>query len=351
MGVSPRLGSLSEGIGGFASPDDLETAFQLAYLYFTAPRKDETAFEAYKALMAGVLANREADPGVAFSDTIRAAMTQGHPRAARPLTEELLEEIDLDIAFDFYQDRFADAGDFTFYFAGAFDPEEIRPLAERYLGALPNLGREETWRDLGVDPPPGVIEKTVYKGLEPQSRTQIVFAGEGTYSPEESIALGALGSVLEIRLRELLREDLGGTYGVGVGSSLTYKPDEEYAVTIHFGSAPERAEELADVVFEEIGRIRAEGPDAETVNKVRESQRRAKETNLRENGYWLSRMEGLDQQGRDLREIPSYDLIEGWTVQQVQEAANRYLREDQYAKFVLYPEEPANPEESAEAGD
>ncbi len=339
VGVSPGLGSLSEGISGFASPEDLETAFQLVYLYFSAPRKDETAFEAYKALMAGFLANREANPNVAFSDTIRATMTQGHPRASRPMTQELLEEIDLDRAFSFYQERFADASDFTFYFVGAFDPEGIRPLVEQYLGALPNLGREETWKDLGVDPPSGVIEKTVYKGMEPQSRTQIIFAGDGAYSPEESTVIGALASILEIRLRELLREDLGGTYGVGVGGSLTYRPDEEYDVTISFGSAPERADELAAVVFEEIERIKADGPDAETVDKVRESQRRAKETNLRENSYWLGRIQGMDEQGRDLALIPSYDMIEGWTAEQVQEAAVRYLREDQYARFVLYPEE------------
>ncbi len=348
-GVSPGLGSLSEVISGFASPKDLETAFQLVYLYFTAPRKDEMAFEAYKALMDGVLANREANPNVAFSDTIRATMTQGHPRVSQPFTRERLAELDLDRAFAFYQDRFADASDFTFYFVGAFELEGIRPLVEQYLGALPNLGREETWRDLGVDPPSGVIEKAVYKGMEPQSQTQIVFAGEGAYSPEESIALGALASILEIRLRELLREDLGGTYGAGVGSSLSYRPDEEYSVTINFGSAPERAEELAEVVFEEIARIRTEGPDAETVDKVRESQRRAKETNLRENGYWLGWMEGMDEQGRDLRTIPSYDLIDGWTAQQVQEAANRYLREDQYAKFVLYPEASADSEAFGEA--
>ena len=73
---------------------------------------------------------------------------------------------------------------------------------------------------------------------------------------------------------------------------------------------------------------------------MRESQRRAKETNLRENGYWLGRIAGMDQEGRDLALIPSYDLIEGWTAEQVQEAAVRYLRNDRYAKFVLYPKEP-----------
>ena len=123
-----------------------------------------------------------------------------------------------------------------------------------------------------------------------------------------------------------------------MSGSVSYRPDEEYRVSISFGSAPERAEELSSVAFEEIARLRTEGPDAETVAKVREAQRRAKETNLRENGYWIGRMRLLDEQGRDLALIPSYDMIEGWTAEQVQAAAVRYLRMDQYAKFVLLPE-------------
>ena len=337
--VSPSVGSLSEGLSGSASPKDIETAFQLAYLYFSAPRKDETAFEAFKAMQLGFLGNMGATPNAVFSDTISATMSQGHPRA-RTLAQtlEAIEQADLDAIFSFYQERFADASDFTFYFVGAFDLEEIRPLVETYLGALPNLGRVENWRDTGVDPPGGVIEKAVYKGLEPQSRTQIMFTGDGEYSREESSAITALADILDIRLRELLREDLGGTYGVGVSGSLTYRPDEQYRVSISFGSAPERAEELSAVVFEEIERIKADGPDAETVAKVRETQRRGKETNLRENSYWLGQLLAFELQGRDLRDIPSYQTIESWTAEQVQQAAIRYLRTDQYAKFVLMPE-------------
>ena len=336
--VRPSIGGLSESISGSASPQDLETALQLIYLYFTAPRKDENAFESFKAQQIGFLANASASPSSVFSDTVALTMAQNHPRVRGLPTEDDFAKIDLDAVFSYYRERFADAGDFTFYFAGAFDLAEMRPLMERYLGALPILDREETWRDVGIDPPSGVVEKIVRKGIEPQSRTRIIFAGDAEYSVEENMAVSALADVLEIRLRELLREDLGGTYGVGVSGSVSYRPDEEYRVSISFGSAPERAEELSSVAFEEIARLRTEGPDAETVAKVREAQRRAKETNLRENGYWISRMRLLDEQGRDLALIPSYDMIEGWTAEQVQAAAVRYLRMDQYAKFVLLPE-------------
>ncbi len=337
VSVSPTISGLSEGFGGRASPQDIETAFQLIYLYFTAPRKDEAAFEATKALFGSILANASSDPASVFGDTVAVTMSQGHPRARPPRVEDL-EELDLDEAFGFYNDRFADASDFTFYFVGAFELEGIRPLVEQYLGALPTLGREESWRDLGIDPPSGVVEKVVRKGVEPQSQTRIIFAGDAEYTFEANAVMIALADVLEIRLRELLREDLGGTYGVGVSGRIDREPDQEYRVGISFGSAPDRADELATVVFEEIERMKTDGPDAETVAKVRETQRRAKESNLRENGYWLGQVRRFDREGIDLAEIPSYDLIEAWSAEQLQAAAARYLRLDQYAKFVLQPE-------------
>ena len=335
--VSASVGGLTESIGGNASPRDIETAFQLIYQRFVAPRKDETAFAAYKTLLSGIFANRGASPAAALGDTVSLILTQGHPRALPP-DDEMIERLDLDASFALYQDRFADASDFVFYFVGAFAPEEIRPLVETWLGGLPSLRRVESWRDVGIDPPEGVIEREVRKGLEPQSQTRIVFAGDAEFSREEEMAISALADVLDIRLRELLREDLGGTYGVGVSGFLSHRPDQEYSVRISFGSAPERAEELAAVVFEEIDRLQLEGPDAETVEKVRETQRRTRETQLEQNRYWLGRLQRLDQLGVDYSYVTSYEFIEGWTADQVQEAALRYLRDDRFVRVVLYPE-------------
>jgi len=339
VNVNPSISSLYESISGAASPDDIETMFQLIYLYFTAPRKDSTAFLAFRSQLQGFLANRSASPQATFSDTVQVTMAQGHFRA-RPISAELFDEVDLNASFDFYLDRFADASDFTFVFVGAFSVDSVRPLVQTYLGGLPSIDREENWRDVGMDPPEGVIRKAVRKGVEPQSQTQIIFTGPFEYTAENRQVIRSLASTLENRLHDVLREDLGGTYGVGVSASYDKYPDEGYGLRIQFGSAPDRVEELTEVVFREIEAFKNPGPDAEDVNNVREIQRRAQETNLRENGYWVAQLTFADQYGTDPRFLVSYDLINEMTVEKIREAAVRYFRTGNFVIVSLFPETP-----------
>ena len=334
--VSPSIGSLTEGMSGQASPKDVATMFQLIYAYFTAPRKDSTAFMAFRAQFQGFLANRSASPEAAFLDTIQVTMAQGHPRA-RPLSVELLDEIDLDESFAFYQDRFADASDFTFVIVGNFDADSIKPLVQTYLGGLPSINREENWRDVGIDPPTGVIRKVVRKGVEPKSMTQIIFTGSFEYTAANRHVVRSLASVLQLRLRERLREDLGGTYSVNVSGSYEKFPDQEFTMRIRFGSAPERVEELTAVVFEEIENFKAAGPSDDDVGKIREIQRRSKETNLKENRYWVAQLLASDQYGTDPRLLISYDLIESLTAEKIRAAARLYFPTDNYVLVSLYP--------------
>ncbi len=340
--VAPTISDLEEGFFGMGSWKDAETMFQLVHLYATRPRMDPGAMEALMTQVRGSIENRDASPQSAFMDTVLVTMSRAHPRM-RPFTLESAELLDLERSYVFYEDRFADFSDFTFTIVGSFEVEELRPLVERYLGSLPGTGRVESWQDVGIDPPTGVVQKTVRRGVEPQSRTRIVFAGETDHhSREESLALGALAEALEIRLREVLREDLGGTYSVSASGGLSRRPDTEYNVTISFGSAPERADELFDVVMAEIDRVRREGPGTLNVDKVKESRRRTKETNLRENAYWARQIESFDREGLDPRDIPSFDVIDAWTDESLRELAVKYLRDDRYVRVVLLPERPSS---------
>ncbi len=339
--VGPTVSPLEEGFWGQASPKDLETMFQLVHLYATQPRADAGAVEAIKAQMRGAVENRSADPQTAFRDSITVIMAQHHPRV-QPFTEASVEAVDLQKSLAFYQDRFSDFSDFTFTFVGSFTLEGIRPLVETYLASLPNSGRVETWRDVGIDPPDGVVERFVYRGIEPRSESQIVFAGPTEYRRDVSSALSAVGDVLEIRLREILREDLGGTYFVRAGGGLSQRPDEEYQFAVSYASDPDRAEELFAVVMEEIERFRAEGPTDDELAKVKETARRSKETALRENGYWMSRLEGLDRDGLDFTQVPSYAAIESWTAERLRQAAVEFLLSDRYVRVVLLPERAAS---------
>ncbi len=337
--VSPFIANLGEGLAGSASPQDVETLFQLIYLYFTAPRRDSAAYESLKSRIQASLANRSADPFSAFQDTVSVTLSQHHFRT-RPPTPELYEEMDLEKSLAFYRERFADASDFTFVFVGNFDPDSLRPLILTYVGGLPTSGRNEGWRDEGIRPPTGVVRKIVYRGIEPRSQTQIVFTGPFEWTRENRHLLRSLANVLRIRLREVLREDLGGTYGVGVSGTGSLEPVPSYTFTVSFGTAPERLGELIDAFFSEIEKLKREGPTQQDIDKVIEMQRRQHETDLRENGYWLSQLISADRYGVDPRNIVTYpQVIDSLTAEAVSAAARLYLNTDNYVQVELYPAE------------
>lgn len=339
VNIGPMVGALSEGFSGSASPRDLETLFQLIYLYGTEPRADSVVFASYMSRMSSFLSTLDASPQSAFGDTLSTTMAQYHYRS-RPLSQELLKEVSLSDSFEFFKDRFSDFSDFTFYIVGAFETDSLRPFLETYLASLPATHREESWRDSGIRTPPGVVKKKVIKGLEPQSQVAIVFSGTANWSLQERRKLGFLEEVLSTRLREILREDLGGTYTVSVNGSLSDRPIESYRMTVSFGCAPDRVQELIDQVFQEVISIQNVPPDDSYIQKAREKALRDHEVSLKENGYWISMLQFYLERGMD----PSA-ILEGpaaWVdtidAESVSEAARKYLDTNRFVQVTLVPE-------------
>jgi len=338
VSVSPTIDDLSEGFFGNASQRDVDTMLQLVYLYFTAPRLDTALVNTFLGRYRGILANRSASPEAAFSDTLQVTMSQ-HSVRELPVTAATLDRIDPFKSFDFYKDRFSDASGFTFVFVGNFKLDSIKPLVEKWLGALPSTGKKETWRDNGVRPPKGVVERIVKKGAEPKARTALIFTGPFEYTRQNRYYLSALAELLTIRLREALRENLGGTYGVSVAPGTSREPQPSYRFTIGFGSAPERLESLTAAALAQIDSVKKFGTTPEYLTKVKEAALRARETALKQNGYWLSQIATFDQNGWSLAEIPNGEkLIGALTVQDLQRAATTYLRSENYVRVSLYPE-------------
>jgi len=347
--ASSSIGEISERTRGSASPQDLETMLQLQYLKFTGARRDDEAFEAWLTKTEGWLENQEASPGYVFSRTFSETMSSEHPRRLR-LTPERLEQFDLDVALAFYRERFADATGFVFTLVGNFEPESIRSLVEKWIGGLPAAGRNNEWRDIGVEAPVGVVDFEVLKGIEPKSSVRIVFHGAAEWSPLNSHLLSSTAEVMRIRLREVLREDMGGVYGVSVYGGISRYPRPKYSFTVSFGCDPERAEELAAAVFAEIETLKKDGPEDEYLEKVREGQIRMRETDLERNRFWSSQLEWHEYNGLDLREILRYEeLVRAVTKTSVHETARHYLNLDRYVHGVLYPESNAAAEEPQEA--
>ncbi|NBW93868.1 MAG: insulinase family protein, partial [Bacteroidetes bacterium] len=337
--IRPYIGNLEEGFSGSASPADLETLFQLAYLYGTAPRADSTVFASFLTRMNSMLSTLQTNPQSAFGDTLNVTLNDYHYRA-RPMSAEVLGEADLAQMQAFYAERFADFSDFTFLIVGTFQPDDLRPLVEQYLATLPSTGRKETWRDVGMRAPEGAIEKEIRRGIEPRSQVGIVFSGDMEWTMESRRALNMLRETLDTRLREVLREDLGGTYGVSVQASLRDQPYEHYQFAIVFGCDPERVDELVSKVWETIESFQDEGPEDVHLANAREQVFRSWETGMEENGFWLSTLEFYLARGMDPARIlinPA-KALEEVSPADVANMARKVLRKDQYVRVTLYPE-------------
>ncbi len=227
VSVSPYISALFEGLSGSSSPEDLETLFQLITLYVTEPRLDPAYYSTYEARLRTTAETRSTQPDFVLYDTANSVLAQHHFRR-RTLTLDLVDELSMGRAEAVYADRFADMGDATFVFVGAFDWDDLRSLSETYLASLPTSGRVEQYRNLEIDPPSGIEEHVVRIGIEPRSQTILVYAGDTEWSREEALTVQVAGEMLQIRLRERLREELGGTYFVNVGAGLGSLPDHEY---------------------------------------------------------------------------------------------------------------------------
>lgn len=338
VSVSSYITELSQGMRGFSTPKDLETFFQLVYLYFTAPRKDADAFESNKSKILDQIANSGMDPNQVFRDSIEAIMG-GYNLRKMPWTEEDVEKINLDVAYNFYKEKFANAGNFTFTFVGNFKMDEMETFLKQYVATLPK-GKDDKWKDLGIKGPKGSMRKIVYKGFEPKSTVSLRINGDFDFTRENRFQLGAMVEVLSIRLREVIREDKGGVYGIGARPSFEKYPNTKYSIGIGFGTGPTRVEELITAIKGVIEELRDGKFDDTYIEKVKAIMSREYETNMKENRYWMGVMNQYLTYGESLAQInDTPKLIEKINKDYVVAAAKKYLNMDSFKEFILMPEE------------
>jgi len=338
ISISPYINEDREGFTGSTSPKDMKTFMELLHLYFTAPRKDSVGFESFKAKIRTQLENKAKSPEATLFDTIAVTMSNNHPRK-RPLTMEALDKVSLTKAFEFYKQRFKSASDFTFCFVGNFDVATIEKDLALYVASIPGGPSKETWKDNKIRMPKGAVNKVVYKGKDQKSTVIAAFHGPMKYSPASRYDMIALTEVMNIRLREQMREKLSGVYFVQVQPQPTKYPTEEYVLSVFFGCSPDRVDEMLAVVKKESEYMRNNKVEDSYIQKVKEIQIKEREVNLKKNQFWTSAFQRLLFEAEPLTVIKERDeLIKNLTAAQVQAAAKTYLNLSTFSTIVLKPE-------------
>jgi zinc protease len=334
----PYIALSSHGVSGSAPPAQLETALQLLYQDVTAPGDDQEAFALLRKQLDAAVANRGRSPGQIFGEKLSQVNTSNH-YTAQPLTPERVATLKRDRMIAFYRERFANAADFTFFMVGAFTLDEAIPLLTRYVGTLPSTGqRTSTFKDVGMHFPSTTVKEKVEAGREPRGQSVLSFFADPSIDPQEQEYVIAANTVLDIALRDILREELGQTYTVSVGLSQPLPQKGEGHIQIRFGADPKNLDTMITRAMQEIARLQKEGPTADLTNRAKESARRGYETALKTNDYWLGRLQTVQTYNRDPGEILSRPKrIDAVTPQVLQETFKKYFPTDRMTVVTLVP--------------
>ncbi len=336
--ANPSLQELTENMSGSSTVKDFETLLQLNYLWFTKPRKDPEAFKALIDKTKNSIRNLAANPQYMFMDSVMKTAYGHHPRAIMIPTDAQIDAISLDKAYEILTDRIQDASDFRFFFVGSLNIDEILPLLQTYIGGLPSIQRKETFRDVGPDLVDQVIDSKLALNSEPQSMVMMFMEGKFEYNDSDRLLFSIMMQTMNIKLREQMREEQGGVYGVSFAESLSKFPKEEYQITANWGCAPEKVDTLTQAIFGEINRIKKEGPSDVDLGKIKETVIKDYEKQLKQNGFWISALQNRYLYGNKVYGFDEYKAaVEAVTIEDVRKTAGKYLDASQYLRFVLMP--------------
>lgn len=337
VSCAPWIDESFEGLSGGSSVEDLETLFQLAHLHFVAP--DWTA-SGWDSLMTGLrasAASRASNPDELFGD-LKARLLWGDSPRYAPLTPGFVDKMEAARAEAAYRSRYADAGDFTFVFTGSLEEDRLKEFVLKYIATLPGTTRREEARPVRPAFPRGVTRDSIKAGIEQQSSVYLAFGGKTEIGEKDHELFGLFLMLLDIRLRESVREAVGGTYGISVNGGLLAYPEKRYQVDIEFGCAPGTEDALTAAVLAELASVRQKGADEKDLVKLRETFRRTYETGLKTNGFWHARITRAMTRSLPFTAIGDVEgVVSRITRETMRDLARRYVGGDNRVEARLLP--------------
>lgn len=338
INLNTYIGRETEGLSGTSSVKDFETMLQLTYLFFTHPRYDKEAYEAYIVRQKSLLENQSADPQNVWRDSIGTTLNQNTPYE-KPLTIELLNQIDFKRVNTIFRERFEDPASFTFFFDGNINIKKVKPLIEKYLGGLPADNNGEKYKDLEIRFPNKIIDKPVVKGKDSKSLVYMIFPGTFTDNLENRIFIQAISDILTDKLLDEIREKEAITYSISANPMYRDFPVQEYAIGIFYSTAPDNVPKVKNKILKIIEDLQAKDITDDDLIKTIEKIKRSHETNMRRNSYWLNQLVWLDKMQVKPEFVTDFDkTIKKINKTTIREAFNKYFSKDRYINVWLKPE-------------
>ena len=300
LSVSPYIGGTEHGVSGSSTPKDFETALQIAYLYFADPRFDEKEYETGIQQIKAILPNIANNPQFIFQNEMKKILYGNNPRIVQ-LNDETLAKANLATIERVYRELFKDAAGATLNIVGNVNPAEIKPLVEKYIGSIAKGKKaDQVNKDNIISIIKGKVDETVKIAMEtPKSTVLQVYTAYMPVDTKTEVALEVANYVLDMIYTKTIREDEGGTYGVGTAMVGQREPEERVVIQISFDTNPEQAPKLRELALKGLKELAENGPELEKFNMAIENfKKNIPETRL-SNSYWMNNISEYLEHGYD----------------------------------------------------
>jgi zinc protease len=337
--VSLGLNETSQTITGSTTPKDFETMMQLLYLRFAKPNFNKEAYDAIMGRFSAMIAAAQKDPTKAMSDTLTQYMTNHSPRSFI-FSPESLKKISFQNINYVYSTAFDNASRFTFFIVGNVEEDQAKAMAEKYIGSLPTKVEKENWIDRKVSQPKGIVDKEITLPLAvPKGTVVIVYSAKTKYIPQNYLAFEALNGILDIVYTDKVREEQGGTYGVGVNAASQIRPQEKTRLLVSFDCDPARATELKKIIYDELNNIATVGPKQVDLDKSVSNILKKREEDVAHNSYWSNVLQTYYNKGININDEKNFQaILKAMTVKDIQKITKKYLTDADKLEIVFLPE-------------
>lgn len=337
-GTGVSISGLYETVSGSSTPQDFETMMQMVYLRFQKPRFDAQMHDVLISQNRIRVKQMEGQPQKMMQDSVSLIASNYNPRTLL-FNDAYLDKLTLDRVEKVYRDRICDASDFTFVLVGNVEQEVAKAMVEKYIGSIPSLNRNEKWVDRKVRGPKGKVEKVLYFPLEnPKSAVMVSFTKEMKYNLKDGYIVDILSNILTNRYTKSIREEQGGTYGVGVSGSVSLEPVNSYNVSMQFDCDPAKAAELKPLLYAEIDKVIKEGVTVEELDKVIKNTLKESEQGKNHNNYWMSVLTNYCKTGIDVNDPKNFeDILKALTPKDVQNFAKKFFKGADVLDLILAP--------------
>ncbi len=325
---------------GTSSVDNIKEMFELIWLRFNAPRFDEQVFDVAMMNNRTMAAGYDLNPANALNDTI-SDIRYGHdPRVFNGgKVYGGLDKVSLDDMRKVYDIFYGDASKFTFFFVGNIgDKKEFENLVAKYIGSL-DVEERSVYSHIPAYSYKDVTRRFVRPQENPKSSVCMEFVGRGIeYTPVNVVNMSVLSQILQFRYTKIIREEMGATYGAGVGGQIAAPPSEGYILLVRYDTNKDQLDETVKVVKDVVADVAQNGPTQEELGKIKELMVKNFNNSLKENSAWMSYIRAVNIYGDAFVPDATLNAINSLTVESVKEFAARVYDTANVHEIVMLSE-------------